>query len=60
MPIRVEGVKFYSIIDAAKELDLTPQTVRKYVKEGKLKSKRVGKPILITDKHIKELRKAMK
>lgn len=54
----IEGIKFYTIPEAAQVLRVTPQTVRAYIKQGKLKGKRVGRPILITENNLKEFLKA--
>ena len=54
MPTEIEGIKFYTIPDTAKALQVTPQTVRAYIKQGKIKSQRIGRPILITEKNLKE------
>jgi excisionase family DNA binding protein len=54
MSVEIEGIKFYTIPETAKALRVTPQTVRSYIKRGKLKSQRIGRPILITDKNLKE------
>jgi excisionase family DNA binding protein len=35
-------------------LQVTPQTVRAYIKTGRLKGKRIGRPILITENNLKE------
>jgi excisionase family DNA binding protein len=53
MPTIIEGIKFYRIPEVAEALQVTPQTVRAWIKQGKLKSQRIGKPILITEKNIK-------
>ena len=45
---KIQGITFYTVIEIAQLLDITPQTVRTYIKEGKLKGKRIGRPILIT------------
>ena len=50
----IEGIKFYTIPEAAKALNVTPQTVRAYIKQGKLKGQRIGRPILITENNLKE------
>lgn len=52
--MEVEGIKFYTVNEVAKKLRITPQTVRAYIKSGKLKGQRIGRPILITDKNLKE------
>lgn len=45
----IEGIKFYTIPETAKALNVTPQTVRAYIKQGRLKGQRIGRPILITE-----------
>lgn len=50
----IEGVKFHTVQTAAEALRVTPQTIRAWIKQGKLKGKRVGRPILITEKSIRE------
>jgi len=58
MATEIEGIKFYTIPETAEALNVTPQTVRAYIKKGKLKSKRIGRPILITENNLKEFLKA--
>lgn len=60
MPTKIEGLKLYSLLETAKELEVSYQTVLNYVKEGKIKYQRVGKPILFTEKDIKAFKKAKK
>jgi len=50
----IEGVKFYTIPETATALKVTPQTIRAYIKRGRLKSQRIGRPILITESNLKE------
>ena len=50
----IEGIKFYTIPEVAEALDITAQTVRAYIKQGKLKGQRIGRPILITENNLKE------
>ena len=54
MPTTIEGIKFYTIQDTAKALHVTPQTVRSYIKQGRIRSQRIGKPILITENNLRE------
>jgi excisionase family DNA binding protein len=54
MSIEIEGITFYTIPETAKALRVTPQTIRSYIKRGKLKSQRIGRPILVTEKNLKE------
>jgi excisionase family DNA binding protein len=46
--IKIEGITMYTIPEAAEALKVTPQTVRAYIKTGKLKAKRIGRPYLIS------------
>ena len=50
----IEGIKFYTIPETATALKVTPQTIRAYIKRGRLKSQRIGRPILITERNLKE------
>jgi len=58
MATEIEGIKFYTIPETAEALKVTPQTVRAYIKQGKLKGQRIGRPILITENNLKEFLKA--
>lgn len=57
MATEIEGIKFYTILETAHVLQVTPQTIRSYIKKGRLRGQRIGKPILITDKNLKEFLK---
>jgi excisionase family DNA binding protein len=50
----IEGIKFYTIPETAEALNVTPQTIRAYIKKGRIKSQRIGRPILITENNLKE------
>jgi len=50
----IEGIKFYTILETAEALKVTPQTIRAYIKQGRIKSQRIGRPILITENNLKE------
>ncbi len=54
MSTTIEGIKFFTIPEVATALHVTPQTVRAYIKQGKIKSQRIGRPILITENNLKE------
>tara|TARA_R110001632_G_C11256328_1_gene409403 strand:+ start:25 stop:207 length:183 start_codon:yes stop_codon:yes gene_type:complete len=58
MATEIEGIKFYTIPETAEALNITPQTVRAYIKKGRLKGQRIGRPILITEKNIHEFLRA--
>jgi excisionase family DNA binding protein len=54
MPTTIESIKFYTVTETAGLLNITPQTVRAYIKQGRLKGKRIGRPILITETALRE------
>jgi excisionase family DNA binding protein len=58
MPTEIEGIKFYTIPETAKALRVTPQTIRAWIKQGKIKSQRIGRPILITESNLREFLQA--
>jgi excisionase family DNA binding protein len=58
MPTEIEGIKFYTIPETAKALRVTSQTIRTWIKQGKIKSQRIGRPILITERNLKEFLQA--
>jgi len=60
MPTQIADIKFYNISETAKALRVTPQTIRAWIKQGKIKSQRIGRPILITESNLKEFLKVTK
>jgi len=60
MPTTIEGIKFFTIPEVAKTLQVTPQTVRAYIKQGRLRSQRIGRPIFITESNLMEFLQAVK
>lgn len=59
MPVNIQGITFYTVAETAQELHVTPQTIRGYIKRGLLPAKRIGRPILITDRDLKTLIKKL-
>jgi excisionase family DNA binding protein len=54
MATEIEGIKFYTIPETAQALRVTPQTIRAWIKKGRIKSQRIGRPILITENNLNE------
>ncbi len=54
MPTVIENIKFYTLLETAEALKVTPQTIRAWIKQGRIKSQRIGRPILITEKNLRE------
>jgi len=44
----------YTVKDLSKLLNTTPQTVRKYISEGRIKGKKIGRQWLIEEEAVKE------
>jgi excisionase family DNA binding protein len=49
----IEGVRLYTIPEAAAALEVSAQTVRSYIKSGQLSAQRVGRPYLITGESLR-------
>jgi len=54
MPIEIEGIKAYSVNDLSKMFDVTPLTLRKYIKTGKLRAQKIGRRYMVTVDSLKE------
>lgn len=52
MPTQIKGITFYTVQEAAAELEVTAQTIRAWIKAGKLDGRRIGRPILITEQSL--------
>jgi excisionase family DNA binding protein len=57
MPTEIHGIKFYTVQETADSLGVTSQTIRAWIKDGRLKCQRIGRPIYITEKNILEFLK---
>lgn len=51
-------MQVYNLKEVVKLLGLNIQTIRKFIKEGKLKASKVGTHYMVTDEAIKEFLKA--
>lgn len=49
MPEQIGEVKIYSIKEISERLDISPATVRRYIKDGRLVGKKVGHKFFITE-----------
>lgn len=59
MPTQIENIKFYTVQEIASILQVTPQTVRAYIKQAKIRAQRIGRPLLITESSLKEFLQAL-
>jgi len=52
MPIKFKDSKLYSIRDLEKILPITPLTIRKYIRKGKIKGHKIGKNWYVTKENL--------
>lgn len=50
MPTNIEGIKVYTLHEAAKEVGVTAQTFRQYVKRNLIEAVKVAGIIIVTEK----------
>ena len=55
--IKLEDVTVYDVEECAELLKVNPQTIRRYIKSGKLKGQKVGGRLYVTADTIKDLLK---
>lgn len=48
------NITVYTVQDLSKILNTTPQTVRKYINEGKIQGRKIGRQWLVEEKAVKE------
>ena len=56
----IAGVKLYTIPEVAQVVGVTPQTIRRYIKKGRIKSNKIGRSIFITEKDLRNFAKGAK
>ena len=54
MPLLIEGTTYYNVREIAIKLHVTPQTIRKLIKEAKLPAQRYGRPMVVSENQFKE------
>ena len=47
-------IKFYDVQEIAKIFDMTPQSIRKFFKEGTIKARKVGTRWYVTEEAMRE------
>ncbi len=54
MTIEILGVIYHNVKEIAKMANVTPYTVREWCKSGKIKSRKIGREIYISEDEIRE------
>ena len=57
MPVKFADTTLYSVYEIAHKLNVTPASVRNYIKQGHLKGKKILKRWLITEEDLQEFLK---
>ncbi len=55
MPTTIQGVTLYNVVEAAQELNVSKNTLHKWIKSGKITAHKIGKPYYITEASIREM-----
>jgi len=51
---QIGDIKFYDVQEIAKIFDMTPQSIRKFLKEGRIKGRKVGTRWYVTEEAIRD------
>lgn len=54
MPIKLGEITLYDIMELSKKLNVTPTTLRSYMKKGRLKGQKVGGRWMISEEGLKD------
>jgi excisionase family DNA binding protein len=54
MPTIFNGVTFYTVKEVSEILQLSEQSIRKYIRTGKLRGQKIGKPVYIPAKSLND------
>ena len=52
--IKIGNIKAYDVQEIAKAFDMTPQSIRKFIREGRIKGRKVGTRWYVTEEAMRE------
>ena len=52
--IEIGDIKAYDVQEIAKMFDMTPQSIRKFIREGRIKGRKVGTRWYVTEEAIRD------
>jgi excisionase family DNA binding protein len=52
--IQIGDIKAYDVQEIAKLFDMTPQSIRKFIREGRIKGRKVGTRWYVTEEAIRD------
>jgi excisionase family DNA binding protein len=53
----IEGIKFYTVKEVSETISVTAQSVRAWIRSGRLQAVRVGRPLLISERNLMDFLK---
>ena len=53
MPIKIRGEKYYLVEDLVNILPLTKNTIRKYIRKGRLRGQKLGKLFYVSNSDLR-------
>lgn len=53
--LEFEGVKYFTVAETAERLNLSEQTIRRWIREGRLKAAKLGRSYMVSIDSIKSL-----
>ncbi len=51
---QIGDIKFYDVQEIAKAFDMTPQSIRKFLREGRIKARKFGTRWYVTEEAIRD------
>ncbi len=54
MPREIGGIRYYELKEISEELDVTLHTLRVYVREGKLRGRKIAGKYIVTEEALRE------
>lgn len=54
----IQGINFYTVREAALDLNVSQQTIRAWLRMGRLRGQRIGRPVYIREESIRAFLKA--
>jgi len=52
MPIKIKDIEFYDLEETSERMNLTVKVLRRWIREGKLKAKKVGIKYYVTEEQM--------
>ena len=50
----IDGIRLYRLTEVARMLEVSPATIRSYIKRGKIRAVKVGRAFEIADSNLRE------